>query len=436
MLLAAAIGDEKRFDLDLGLDEDEPAPAGRPDRVPVEERPASSTRRPRRTPTWMPRRALLVGVVSLRPARRCATRRWRSDGAILASETADVPAARRCWSRARGRQAAGHRQPQLLLARRRSRRWAPRQATRAGAAWPRARAGDHDALMPDRGDCRRTGRVVRGRQARADRLAPANRRRRRSFGFDAVRTLVRFAEDPDPAGRRIAARAWPVFEGRRARRHRRSSTTCPSGQPAGSRSIRWRSSPRRARPTRPATRRRGRSCSTRRRRSIAAHPTYYGAAWVALGRIMLDTQPLRLLAERVSPTARSTLARRSAPPRVGRCRALGHAAADRRSSSASGTSGRCSRTDGGGGVRPGPTSSPSRPVSRANGGNAGQHLEEHARRGRRRRRATRSRCPRSARGRRSRWSRASARRRSARRRVRRAWSARSRSGSVVLRASR
>ena len=32
------------------------------------------------------------------------------------------------------------------------------------------------------------------------------------FGFDAVRTLVRFAEDPNPAGRRIAARAWPAFE--------------------------------------------------------------------------------------------------------------------------------------------------------------------------------------------------------------------------------
>ena len=49
------------------------------------------------------------------------------------------------------------------------------------------------------------------------------------FGFDAVRTLVRLAEDPDPAGRRIAARSWPVFEGPqpgghpgRARPHRQA----------------------------------------------------------------------------------------------------------------------------------------------------------------------------------------------------------------------
>src|SRR5207248_4224289 len=33
------------------------------------------------------------------------------------------------------------------------------------------------------------------------------------FSFDAVRTLVRMAEDPNPAGRLIAARAWPAFAG-------------------------------------------------------------------------------------------------------------------------------------------------------------------------------------------------------------------------------
>jgi endo-1,4-beta-D-glucanase Y len=32
------------------------------------------------------------------------------------------------------------------------------------------------------------------------------------FGFDAFRTLIRMAEDPNPTSKSIAARAWPVFE--------------------------------------------------------------------------------------------------------------------------------------------------------------------------------------------------------------------------------
>ena len=42
--------------------------------------------------------------------------------------------------------------------------------------------------------------------------SPSHPNGRPQFGFDAVRTLVRIAEDPNPAGRQIAARAWPVFE--------------------------------------------------------------------------------------------------------------------------------------------------------------------------------------------------------------------------------
>ena len=41
--------------------------------------------------------------------------------------------------------------------------------------------------------------------------SPSTPQTRPEFSFDAVRTLVRMAEDPDPAGRRIAAGAWPVF---------------------------------------------------------------------------------------------------------------------------------------------------------------------------------------------------------------------------------
>jgi endo-1,4-beta-D-glucanase Y len=85
------------------------------------------------------------------------------------------------------------------------------------------------------------------------------------FGFDAARTLVRMAEDPDPAGRRIAAKAWPAFDGK-------DPAQIPvehdlNGQPAG---------------------------GTQHPMALvaAAGAAYYGAAWVALGRIMLDSTAL------------------------------------------------------------------------------------------------------------------------------------------------
>ncbi len=110
------------------------------------------------------------------------------------------------------------------------------------------------------------------------------------FGFDAARTLVRMAEDPDPAGRRIAARAWPVFEGRKP-------ADIPvehelSGKPAGS-SLH----PVVLVAAAGAADAAGQTGA--RDRLLAAaekldkrSPTYYGAAWVALGRIMLTTDAL------------------------------------------------------------------------------------------------------------------------------------------------
>lgn len=110
------------------------------------------------------------------------------------------------------------------------------------------------------------------------------------FGFDAPRTLVRLAEDPDPAGRRIVARAWPVFEGR-------TPADVPvehdlAGRPTGD--------------TRHpvvlvgaagAAYAAGDAEAGRRLLDAAEAldrrvPTYYGAAWVALGRMMLTTKRL------------------------------------------------------------------------------------------------------------------------------------------------
>jgi endoglucanase len=110
------------------------------------------------------------------------------------------------------------------------------------------------------------------------------------FGFDAVRTLVRLAEDPDAAGRRIAARAWPVFDGKdpgeitvehdlsgRATGGTRHPVVLVAAAGAADAAG---------------------QTDARDRLLDAAEaldrqsPTYYGAAWVAIGRIMLTTKGL------------------------------------------------------------------------------------------------------------------------------------------------
>jgi hypothetical protein len=119
---------------------------------------------------------------------------------------------------------------------------------------------------------------------------PSEPQTRPQFGFDAVRTLVRMAEDPNPAGRQIAARAWPVFASA-------DPTKLPvehelSGRPIGD-------------TLNPvvlvaAAGAADAAGETAARDGLLAtaesldqrFPTYYGAAWVALGRIMLTTKLL------------------------------------------------------------------------------------------------------------------------------------------------
>jgi endoglucanase len=110
------------------------------------------------------------------------------------------------------------------------------------------------------------------------------------FGFDAVRTLVRMAEDPNPAGRQIAARAWPVFEGQ-------DPTKLPvehdlSGRPIGNilHPVVLVAAAGAADAAGQPAARDGLldEAEALDRRS----PTYYGAAWVALGRLMLTTKLL------------------------------------------------------------------------------------------------------------------------------------------------
>jgi len=110
------------------------------------------------------------------------------------------------------------------------------------------------------------------------------------FGFDAVRTLIRMDEDPNPAGRRIAARAWPVFANQ-------DPTNLPvdhdlSGRPVGdilNPVVLVAAAGAADAAGLPAARD---GLLDEAQALDARFPTYYGAAWVALGRVMLTTKLL------------------------------------------------------------------------------------------------------------------------------------------------
>lgn len=120
--------------------------------------------------------------------------------------------------------------------------------------------------------------------------SPGNTQATPQFSFDAVRTLVRMAEDPDPTGRQITARAWPVFENQDP-----SKLTVEhdlSGKPTGGTMnpvVLVSAAGAADAAGQPAARDRllGAAEALDKRQ-----PTYYGAAWVALGRIMLTSKAL------------------------------------------------------------------------------------------------------------------------------------------------
>lgn len=112
------------------------------------------------------------------------------------------------------------------------------------------------------------------------------------FGFDAVRTLIRFAEDPNPAGRQIAARAWPVFENA-------DPTKLPvehdlSGKPVGNtlHPVVLVAAAGAADAAGQEAARDGLLDEAQKLDAQPSNSTYYGAAWVALGRLFLTTKLL------------------------------------------------------------------------------------------------------------------------------------------------
>jgi endoglucanase len=120
---------------------------------------------------------------------------------------------------------------------------------------------------------------------------PTHQQKPPVFGFDAVRTLVRFAEDPNPAGRAIAARAWTVFENA-------DPANLPLVRDLGGKPVGDVRHPIALVGAAGAADAAGQTAARDGLLDQAealdrrSSPTYYGAAWVALGRLFLTTKLL------------------------------------------------------------------------------------------------------------------------------------------------
>jgi endoglucanase len=112
-----------------------------------------------------------------------------------------------------------------------------------------------------------------------------------AFTYDAPRALVRFALDQDPAGRSAVMRAWGVFKDTQPQdivtEHQLSGT--PIGTSHDAVTIVAAAGAAKAAGDTSAVPK----LLAAAQQMNAEHPTYYGAAWVALGRLMLTTSRLQ-----------------------------------------------------------------------------------------------------------------------------------------------
>jgi endo-1,4-beta-D-glucanase Y len=150
-----------------------------------------------------------------------------------------------------------------------------------------------DLLMPNDGDLPPDWAQLKGNKA-VPSGTPANPSGTPVYGFDAPRTLVRFAEDPDPAGRRIAAKAWPAFEGLKP-------SQIPVEHDLSGKAIGTTQHPVALVAAAGAAQAAGDTRSATKLLDAAEAldkktPTYYGSAWVALGRIFLQSDALKVCA--------------------------------------------------------------------------------------------------------------------------------------------
>ncbi len=150
-----------------------------------------------------------------------------------------------------------------------------------------------DLLMPDEGSLPPDWAQLQGRKP-VPSGTPADPGGTPVYGFDAPRTLVRFAEDPDPAGRRIAAKAWPAFQGLKP-------SQIPVEHDLSGKATGTTQHPVALVAAAGAAQAAGDSASAAKLLDAAEKldkqaPTYYGSAWVALGRIFLQSDALKVCA--------------------------------------------------------------------------------------------------------------------------------------------
>jgi hypothetical protein len=108
--------------------------------------------------------------------------------------------------------------------------------------------------------------------------------------LDAMRLAIRSAESCVPGDRRIAARLWPLY-----RVHPGMATYTLNGKPIGSQShpasyVAAAASAKAAGDDDAAQ-----QLLDRAQHADSSQPTYYGSAWVALGRVLLTFLRPRLL---------------------------------------------------------------------------------------------------------------------------------------------
>ncbi|MGH2699991.1 MAG: glycosyl hydrolase family 8 [Actinomycetota bacterium] len=111
-----------------------------------------------------------------------------------------------------------------------------------------------------------------------------------AHSFDAQRTYVRFGEDCDAAGRRLAASAWPFVEEQRSQTIASSYSLdgAPLAEKEAASSVVSFAGVARGQGNLAATR----ALLDRAEDVLERERTYFGAAWVALGRMMLTTSLL------------------------------------------------------------------------------------------------------------------------------------------------
>jgi hypothetical protein len=108
-----------------------------------------------------------------------------------------------------------------------------------------------------------------------------------AYGYDAMRTFVRLAEDCASSGRQWARRAWPFFESNLGGGLAATYDLAGHAQGSGSHPVADVGAAGAA--IAAGAHATGLSLLDRAESAQTAAPTYYGAAWVALGRIMLTT---------------------------------------------------------------------------------------------------------------------------------------------------